>query len=68
MGIAYPFESLATISDCLFHAAIEDRMQNLFLAFEIEIDRAVGDAGFTSDVRDFGIKVTVVGEDANGRA
>ncbi len=54
--------------DGFFHAAIEDRMKNLFLAFEVEIDGAVGHAGFAGDVGNFGIEVAVVGKDADGGA
>jgi len=49
----------------LFHAAIENRVQDFFLALEIEIDGAVSDAGLASNVRDFGIEVAVVRKDSD---
>ncbi|HTF37237.1 MAG TPA: hypothetical protein VK651_02925 [Blastocatellia bacterium] len=43
-------------------------MQYFFLAFEIEIDSTVGNAGFARDVGDFGIEVAIIREYANGGA
>ena len=51
-----------------FNAAVEDRMQDVFLALEVQVDGAVGDPGFARDVGDFRIEVTVVGEDAGSGA
>ena len=54
--------------ECFCNVAIEDRMKNVFLALEVEIDRAVGYAGFARDVGDFGIEVAVVCEDTGSGA
>jgi hypothetical protein len=43
-------------------------MEYVFLAFEVEIDGAIGNPGFASDVGDFGVEVTVVREDTDGGA
>jgi len=50
------------------NAAIENRMKDVFLALEVKVDSAVGDAGFARDVGNFGIEVTVVCEDPGGGA
>jgi hypothetical protein len=43
-------------------------VEDIFLAFEVEIDGAVGDSGFACDVGNFGIEVTIVREDTSGGA
>lgn len=43
-------------------------MKDLLFTFEVEINSAIGDAGFAGNVRNFGVEVTVVGENANGGA
>ena len=51
-----------------FNATIENRVENVFFTFEVKIDCAVRDTGFTSDVGDFRIEVAVMCEDAGGGA
>jgi len=51
-----------------FNAAIENRVQNVFFALEVKIDRAVGNAGFARDVSNLGIEVTVVSKHTNRSA
>src|SRR5215213_450384 len=48
--------------------AVEDRMENVFLALEVKIDGAIGDTSFARDVGDFRVEITVVGEDSDGGA
>src|SRR4029078_5021089 len=48
--------------------AIEDRMENVFLALEIKVDGAIGDTGFASDIGDFRIEITIMCEDTYGGA
>src|SRR5689334_2930587 len=55
-------------SERVVDAAVEYGVKDFFFAFEVEINGAVGDAGFTRDVGDFRIEVTVVRKHANGRA
>src|SRR6185295_12955796 len=43
-------------------------MQDLFFAFEIKIDRAVGHVGRARNVRHLGIEIAVARKDARGRA
>jgi hypothetical protein len=71
-------QSLARIGDVLdlfsgsaervFDAAIEDRVEYVFFAFEVEIDGAVCNARFASDVGDFRIEVAVVRKHTYRRA
>src|SRR5258708_6356829 len=51
--IAYLLNQYATGGNSLGHILIEDGVQNLFFAFEIEIDSAVGYLGFARDVSYF---------------
>src|SRR5205085_4728164 len=44
------------------------RQELLFSLLEVEIDRAVGDAGGFRDFGDFRVEVAVCGEDVDGRA
>jgi uncharacterized membrane protein YgcG len=46
----------------------EDRDEEIFLAVEVEVDRAVGDAGRLRDLGDLGVEVAVAGEDVDRRA
>ena len=55
-------------SQGLVNAAIEDGVENIFFAFEVEIDGAVGDAGLARDIGDFGIELAVMGEDGDNGA
>ncbi len=50
----------------LEHASLEQRDQQVVLALEVEIDRAVGHAGFLRDVRDFRGEEPVAREDSLG--
>src|SRR5215217_3684752 len=50
------------------NAAIKNRMKNIFLALEVKINGAVGDAGLASNISNFRIEVTVVREDTGGSA
>src|SRR5205085_7528493 len=50
------------------YTAVEDRMENLFFALEVEIDRAVGHARDARHIRDLRIEVAVASEDLNGGA
>src|SRR5689334_6926647 len=68
LWICYTLDTFPRRVECFFNTAIENRMENVFLALEVEIDRAVRDAGFARDVGDFGIEVAVVGEDTGGGA
>ena len=40
-------------------------MKNLLFAFEVEINRAVGDAGLTRNIGNFGIEITIACKDAD---
>src|SRR5687767_9057721 len=66
--IGYALEPLLPVGDRLFHVPIENGMQDFFFAFEVEVNGAVGDAGFACNVGDFRIEVTVVCKYLNGRA
>jgi len=46
----------------LFHAAIENGMKDFFLALEVEVNGAVGNAGLAGDVGNLGVEITVVSE------
>src|SRR4051812_24193557 len=46
----------------------EDRDEQIFLAVEVEIDGAVGDAGRLRDLRHLGVEVAVPREDVDGGA
>ena len=50
----------------LLHAALEQRDQQVVLALEVEVDRAVGDAGFLRDVGDLRGEEAVAREDPLG--
>ena len=45
----------------------EDGDEEIFFAVEVEVDRAVGDAGGLGDFGDFGVEVAMLGEDVDGR-
>ena len=62
------FDLLSRRVERLFNAAIENRMEYVFFAFEVEIDSAVGNAGLARDVGNLGVEVTVVRKHTNGRA
>src|ERR1043165_8008694 len=51
--------------ECFFNTAIEDGMENVFFAFEVKIDSAIGDAGFARDIGDLRIEVTTMREDTD---
>src|SRR5205807_9507196 len=46
----------------------ENRDEQIFLAVEVKIDRAVRDARRFGDLRDLGVEVAVQGEDFDGSA
>ena len=72
---AQPLGRIAQIGDrgaaglqTLAHAALEDRDEQVVFAFEVEIDRAGGDAGGAGDVGDLGVEEAALGEDVDGGA
>jgi hypothetical protein len=42
-------------------------MEDLFFAFEVEIDGAISNSRFARNVGNFGIEIAVVGKDADRR-
>ncbi len=55
------------IRNCLIDGTVENRMKYFLFALEIEIDLAVSNASFASDVSYLGIEITVMGKNADGR-
>src|SRR5689334_14674579 len=53
----------SALGDEFRHCPVEYRMEYLVLAFEIQIDSAVGYAGLTGNVRDLGVEITFARKD-----
>ena len=68
LWIRYTLDAFPRGVECFFNTAIEDGMENVFLAFEVELDGAVGNACLAGYVRDLGIEVTVMREDTDSGA
>ena len=57
-------DQLAARRDRFSHVLIENRMQDLFFAFEIKIDRAVSDLCRARDVCNLGIEIPIASKHA----
>jgi hypothetical protein len=64
--VTHVLDQTAGRGDRIGNVLIENRMKNLFLALEVEINRAVRDVGGARDVGDFGVEIPVSREDAGG--
>src|SRR5437868_15484166 len=57
-----------SICDELIHRSITDRVKNIVLVFEIQVDRAIRYAGRLGDISDLGIKETFLSEHRGRRS